>query len=105
MLQTKGFPEPRSGRAEVLPAQPCAPSYTGLLMAAQMARKLPQHMANSELPLTMTTQGWCTQGMVLTGTVLTATVQGKLWLQAADMHQHNCSHKQHKPQPAARCWL
>lgn len=82
LLQTKGFLEPGSGRAEVLPVQPCAPSYTGLLMAAQMARKLPQHMATSELPLTMTTEGWCTQGM----TVLTATVQAKLWLQAAEMH-------------------
>lgn len=86
MLQTKGFPEPGSGRAEVLPVQPCALSYTGLLMAAQMASKLPQHTATSKLPLTMTTEGWCTQGMVLTGTVLTATVQGKLWLQAAEMH-------------------
>lgn len=42
-LHTKGFPEPRSRRAEVLLLQP-HPSCAGLLVAAQAATKLPRHI-------------------------------------------------------------
>lgn len=84
VLQTKGFPGPWSRRAEVLLVQPCASSCTGLPVVAQVAIKLPWHMATSEQPSTMTTQGWCTRGMVLTGMVHLGD--------GADRDGHGCAH-------------
>lgn len=38
-------------------------------------------------------------GTVHTGMVLTGMVQGEQWLQAAEMHQHDCSHGSTSPIP------
>lgn len=60
----------------------------GAPMAAQVATKVPQHVATSELPLTTTTQGRCRQGLVLPGW------RGGPWPLAAGMRQP-------QPQPGA----